>query len=94
MSKEEKAIGITAELYRIRKAMQFLWGEQYPAKMAEWRTTIEQVAKAKQISHLEAAMQLGEEAQKRGSEHLFLLIMSAYVEMTEPSAPMEDEASD
>lgn len=87
MSKEEQAVTCTAELYRIRKAMQYLWGEQYQAKMAEWRGPIEQVAEAKGISHLEAAMQLGEEAQKRGADHLFLQIMSAYVEMTEPSEP-------
>jgi hypothetical protein len=89
MTKEEQAVTLTAELYRIRKAMQFLWGEQYQEKMAEWRKAIEEVAAAKQISHLNAAMQLGKEAQKRGADHLFLQIMSAYVEMTEPSEPTE-----
>lgn len=91
MSTAEQSIGITAQLYRIRNTAKFLWGDQYFEKMAEWRDAIEQVAKARKVDNLKAAMLLGEEAQKIGADTVFLTIMAAYVEMTEPGVPAKEQ---
>jgi plasmid replication initiation protein len=86
MAKHEQAIQVTAKLYMMRDTAKFLWGDDYPNKMAEWRDAIEQVARARKVSELRAAMLLSEEAQKQGADTVTLTIMAAYVEMTEPSA--------
>lgn len=85
MADMEQAVGITAKLYRIRNVAKFLWGDEYPAKMRDWRAAIELVASRKKIGNLEAARAMGERALANGAESIYLTIMAAYVEMTEPS---------
>lgn len=82
----EQAIAMTAKLYETRKAVKFLLGDKYPAKMAEWRHAIEQVAAARQVSDTKATILLCNQASKDGSSTVVAVILAAYVEMTEPSA--------
>jgi hypothetical protein len=87
MADIEQAIGLTAQLYSARNAAKFLWGEQFPDKVAEWRTAIEAVAAARKVDNLQATTLLSTAAEKRGSPYTALTILAAYVEMTEPSIP-------
>lgn len=87
MADIEQAIGLTAQLYRARNAAKFLWDEKFPAKMAQWRTSIEAVAATGKVGNLQAATLLSTEAEKQGKPYTALTILAAYVEMTEPSTP-------
>lgn len=85
MADLEQAIGITAKLYRARNAAKFLLGEAFLAEMAKWRDGIEKVAAARKVSHLQATILLSKQAGEDGNGVVQLLILAAYVEMTEPS---------
>jgi hypothetical protein len=86
MADMEQAIGITAKLYRARKAAKFLLGDDYPAEMATWRDGIEKIAAARKVSNLQATVLLSKKAGENGDGVVQLMILAAYVEMTEPSA--------
>lgn len=85
MPNPEQAINLTAKLYGARKAVKFLLGDKYPEEMATWRLAIEKVAAARKVKDLQATILLSQEASKDGDGMLPLMVLAAYVEMTEPS---------
>jgi hypothetical protein len=76
-------VQIAAKLYEYRDSVRFILGTRYPAKMAELGEVIREVAKAGAESELAAAMRI---AKGENEPQLTMLLMAAFVEMTEPSA--------
>lgn len=83
MSKAEHAIATTNRLYEVRRAARDLRGAQYADDMVQFKKAIRDHAKAQGIDELPAAMELGKNAQANGSELAFMLVMAAFVELTE-----------
>jgi hypothetical protein len=78
---DEQAIAITAKLYECRRAARSLLGAHYTRDMALWATAIRGVAAADKSSELAAASKMASEADGFGA----VVVLAAYVEMTEPS---------
>lgn len=81
----ERAVGITAQLYRCRSAARTLLGDRFGAVMDEFGTAIRDAAAQRETSELKAAIALGQVAQEAGNDFAFIEIMAAYVELVEPS---------
>ena len=76
------AVQIAAQLYTMRDTARNLLGARYAGKMAEHATAIRAVADDQQCSELRAAQLMVKAA---GSEYGTIIVLAAFVEMTEPS---------
>lgn len=83
MSKAERVVGLTHQLYELRRTARMLRGGQYPDDMVLFKKAILQHAGKHSIEVLPAAIQLGKNAQANGSEIAFMLVMAAAVELSE-----------
>lgn len=79
----EQAIGITARLYELRRTARDLRGERYADDMIAFKEAIQVHARVKKLELLPAAMELGKNAQAKGEDFAFMLVMAAFVELTE-----------
>ncbi len=77
----EKVITIASKLYECRNTAKQLLGERFGERMSEYQQLIKSQANASQCEHLEAAKLLI----KGGGSMRTIMILSAYVEMVEPS---------
>ncbi|MGH8156610.1 MAG: hypothetical protein ACREPQ_00690 [Rhodanobacter sp.] len=87
-----KALEQTSRLLYMRDVMRTHWGDQYPVRIAEWQTAITNVAKAKQITPLAAAILLAKEAE--GSSFAVIALMAAVVELEAPSDGVQPSPSE
>ena len=85
MASMEQAVGITATMYRMRRAARTLWGDRFDTEVAQWRAAIQKVAAHRQVSDLKATILIAQEAQKAGQEIAVLGVFASYVEMVEPT---------
>jgi len=79
----ETAVRITARLYEMRRAARMLRGEKYADDMVSFKKGIRDHAKARDLDLLPAATELANNAQKNGSDIALMLVMAAFVELTE-----------
>ncbi len=82
MSRIQQSVEITVKLYKARDAARLLLGAKYQAKMAEYIGLIKMVMADKNVSSVNAAIQL---CNATDSPHQQMQILSAAVEMVEPS---------
>lgn len=76
------AVQMAAKLYECRDAARALLGAHYKQDMDAWAAAIRADAKAANCSELKAAMKLSND----GDGFKQLVVLAAFVEMTEPSA--------
>jgi hypothetical protein len=82
----EKQIKLAARLYRCRDTARTLYGDEYQAKMKEYREYIEACMKAKGLDELQAVLYLSTEIKAfKETEMGVVNLMAAVVEMLEPS---------
>lgn len=86
----ERAITIAAKLYEHRKAMRFLHGDAYPARVAEMRPYLQTIMSEKGTSEMGAALALAKHCIER--PYTVSLIMATALEMMEPTPPSTDGA--
>jgi hypothetical protein len=79
-------IKLAAKLYEARDSARFIHGDNFPAKVAEFRPHIEKVMKAKNLDTLKATMDLVKTLQDLDAPGaLQLIILATGVEMIEPT---------
>lgn len=76
-------VGIAAKMYEARRTLKFLLPDQFHARCQHWQEIIKKVSAGKELSDLEAVIDMLRVIQPDGMAQLWLL--AAYVEMIEPS---------
>lgn len=79
----DQALGTANKLYEVRRAARDLRGERYSGDMVLFKKLICEQATVRGIDNLTAAMELGKRAQAKGEDTVFMLLMAAFVELTE-----------
>lgn len=64
MADMERAVGITNQLYRCRRAARTLLGDKFEARMQELGNAIREVAKRRDTSELKATIAIGQAAHR------------------------------
>lgn len=82
MTRIQKSVEMSVQLYKARDASRFVLGEKYSAKMAEYMDVIKMVMADKNVAGIVAASLLCKAADNPLQQ---MQILSAYVEMVEPS---------
>ncbi len=77
-----KALEQTKRLLHMRDVMRSHWGDQYAEQIAKWQAAITNVAEAKSIKPLSAAILLAKSAE--GNSFAVLALMAAVVELEAP----------
>lgn len=88
-----QAFDVCAKLYRAHDAMKSLHGDDFPAKVAEYRPHVERMMAARKCDTLTAGLILLKRLQEKVpcSEMNQALLCATIVEMIEPSNPTPNE---
>lgn len=81
----ERLVKISAKLYGARDAARRMLGATYLERTKAWGELIDQVARAKGLSRIEAATLLANGAVEEGNNMAVVVILAAAVELIEPS---------
>ncbi len=90
----EQHVRLTAQLYQARADARSLLGADYGPRMADLGRSIDELAAAKGISRMSAAIAMAQVAQEAGKAYTALYVLAAVVELEEPSAPARSPESE
>ena len=86
MTSLAEAQASATRLQEVRRAARDIRGEHYAQDMVAFKQAIRNMAAKLAFTHMEAAMQLADAANRSGNTTDFMLFMAAFVELTEECA--------